>query len=51
MAIETNPTIGQVLEHAKTVAKAQTQLRKAMAAVSAEVAASAPGEPAPAPPR
>ena len=39
MAIETNPTVPEVLEHAKRVALAQAELRQVMADVSAEVAA------------
>lgn len=39
MAIETNPDISSLTRHAAEVAKAQAELHKSMAAVSAEVAA------------
>ncbi len=47
MAIETNPTVPEVLEHVKRAALAQAQLRQAMADVSAEIAAGKAAEPAP----
>ncbi len=47
MAIETNPTVPEVLAHAQRAALAQAQLTRAMADVSAEIAAGKADSPAP----